>query len=64
MATVDSVDALSLLQATAPMSFDGSRLMSTACIGFQGVKSTFRCRCVMFCHGVHTHFWATLSNQI
>eukprot|EP00873_Tetraselmis_striata_P005860 jgi/Tetstr1/426124/TSEL_016452.t1 len=36
--TVDSVEALCQLQATAPMMFDGSRLMTTACIGFQDIS--------------------------
>jgi len=31
---VDSVDAFSLLQNMAPMSFDGSRLIDIACIAY------------------------------
>ena len=34
MATVDSIDAFSLLHAMAPMSFDASRLIDMACIAF------------------------------
>lgn len=34
VATVDLVDAFSLLQNMAPMSYDGSRLLDTACIAF------------------------------
>eukprot|EP00873_Tetraselmis_striata_P022700 jgi/Tetstr1/442964/TSEL_031026.t1 len=40
--TVDSVEALCQLQATAPMMFDGSRLMTTACIGFQDISRESR----------------------
>ena len=38
MATNDSVDAFSLLQNMAPMSYDSSRLIDVACIAFAGVS--------------------------
>lgn len=34
VATTDSVDAFSLLQNMAPMSYDSSRLIDVACISF------------------------------
>ena len=37
LATVDSVDAFSLLQNMAPMSFDSSRLIDIACIAYAQV---------------------------
>ena len=37
MATVDSIDAFTLLHAMAPMSFDASRLIDMACIAFAGL---------------------------
>ena len=37
MATVDSIDAHSLLQSMASLSYDGSRLIDMACIAFAGV---------------------------
>ena len=37
MATVDSIDAHSLLQSMAPMSYDSSRLIDMACIAFAGL---------------------------
>ena len=37
VATVDSIDAHSLLQSMAPMSYDSSRLIDMACIAFAGV---------------------------
>ena len=37
MATTDSVDAFSLLQNMAPMSYDSSRLIDVACISFSSV---------------------------
>ncbi len=36
VATVDSIDAFTLLHAMAPMSFDASRLIDMACIAFSG----------------------------
>lgn len=36
--TCESSDAYMLLQALAPMSFDASRLIDTACIGFRGLQ--------------------------
>ena len=38
VATNDSVDAFSLLQNMAPMSYDSSRLIDVACIAFAGVS--------------------------
>ncbi|KAK9810304.1 hypothetical protein WJX72_008307 [[Myrmecia] bisecta] len=40
MATTDSVDAFSLLQNMAPMSYDSSRLIDVACIGFSSLSDT------------------------
>ena len=37
MATVDSIDAFSLLQNMAPMSYDSSRLVDVACIAYAHV---------------------------
>jgi hypothetical protein len=37
VATVDSIDAFTLLHAMAPMSFDASRLIDMACIAFAGL---------------------------
>ena len=37
MATIDSIDAHSLLQSMAPMSYDSSRLIDMACIAFAGL---------------------------
>jgi hypothetical protein len=37
MATVDSIDAFSLLHSMAPMSFDASRLIDMACIAFSSL---------------------------
>ena len=37
LSTVDSIDCLELLQSMAPMSYDSSRLIDTACIGFAHV---------------------------
>jgi len=37
VATVDSIDAHSLLQSMAPMSYDSSRLIDMACIAFAGL---------------------------
>lgn len=34
---MDSIDCLTLLQSMAPMSYDSSRLIDTACIGFAHV---------------------------
>ncbi len=39
MATVDSVDAFSLLQNMAPMSYDSSRLVDVACIAYGHIDS-------------------------
>ncbi|KAK9834030.1 hypothetical protein WJX81_004746 [Elliptochloris bilobata] len=39
LATVDSVDAFSLLQNMAPMSFDSSRLIDIACIAYAQVDA-------------------------
>ena len=38
MATEDALDALSVLQNIAPLSYDSSRLLDVACIGFGGVQ--------------------------
>ena len=38
LSTVDSIDCLSLLQSMAPMSYDSSRLIDTACIGFAHIN--------------------------
>lgn len=37
VATIDSIDAFTLLHAMAPMSFDASRLIDMACIAFAGL---------------------------
>ena len=39
MATVDSIDAFSLLQNMAPMSYDSSRLVDVACIAYAHVDA-------------------------
>lgn len=39
MATVDSIDAFSLLQNMAPMSYDSSRLVDVACIAYGHVDA-------------------------
>lgn len=39
LSTVDSIDCLSLLQSMAPMSYDSSRLIDTAAIGFAHVTA-------------------------
>ena len=39
MTTVDSIDAFSLLQNMAPLSFDSSRLVDVACIAYAHVDS-------------------------
>lgn len=41
MATVDSVDAFSLLQNMAPLSFDSSRLVDVACIAYSHVDHDY-----------------------
>ncbi|KAK9806629.1 hypothetical protein WJX73_002174 [Symbiochloris irregularis] len=38
LSTVDSIDCLSILQSMAPMSYDSSRLIDTACIGFAHIN--------------------------
>lgn len=38
-ATVDSIDAFSLLQNMAPMSYDSSRLVDVACIAYAHVDA-------------------------
>ena len=39
VATVDSIDAFSLLQNMAPMSYDSSRLVDVACIAYAHVDA-------------------------
>ncbi len=39
MAAVDSIDAFSLLQNMAPMSYDSSRLVDVACIAYAHVDA-------------------------
>lgn len=41
VATVDSVDAFSLLQNMAPLSFDSSRLVDVACIAYSHIDHAF-----------------------
>ena len=38
MATEDALDALSVLQNIAPLSYDSSRLLDVACIGFGRIQ--------------------------
>lgn len=41
MQTVDALDAWELLQSMAPMSYDSSRLIDVACIGFSNVTPEY-----------------------
>lgn len=56
MATVDSVDAFSLLQNMAPMSYDSSRLVDVACIAYAHIDTA----CIT---ALRQKFFATVEKQ-
>lgn len=56
VATVDSVDAFSLLQNMAPMSYDSSRLVDVACIAYAHIDTT----CITT---LRHKFFATVEKQ-
>lgn len=56
VATVDSIDAFSLLQNMAPMSYDSSRLVDVACIAYAHIDSL----CIQ---GLRQQFFSTVQKQ-
>ena len=56
MAAVDSIDAFSLLQNMAPMSYDSSRLVDVACIAYAHVDAAH-------VKGLRARFFATVEKQ-
>lgn len=56
VATVDSIDAFSLLQNMAPMSYDSSRLVDVACIAYAHIDLV----CIK---GLREKFFSTVQKQ-
>ena len=56
MAAVDSIDAFSLLQNMAPMSYDSSRLVDMACIAYAHVDAKH-------VRELRARFFATVEEQ-
>ena len=56
MAAVDSIDAFSLLQNMAPMSYDSSRLVDVACIAYAHVDAAH-------VKELRAQFFATVEKQ-
>ena len=57
MATVDAVDAFSLLQNMAPLSFDSSRLVDVACIAYAHIDHAYL-------RNLRSGFEASVSAQV